>query len=229
MSHDELGPPRDARKARLLRLYAALAERFGPQRVSATTRAFEVAVAAILAPEWTSAARGVEALRAARALTPRALAELPAPAIEALIRPAGSPPITAARLRAFAGFVVARHAGRLAGMRRAPLGPLRSSLLDVPGLRPETVDAILLHAVGRPVFVADAHARRVLARHRLVRPDVGYEALRAFAERHLPSDPRLLGELHALLVTVGQRYCRPGTPLCAACPLRWDLRGRAPA
>ena len=144
-----------------------------------------------------------------------------------MIRTAGAYRIKARRLRAVVEFLLEHHSGRLAGMRRAPLGSLRSSLLAVPGLGPETVDAILLHAAGRPVFVADAYAWRVLARHRLVPPTVRYEELRAFVESHLPSDPRLFNELHALLVAVGKRYCR-AVPLCEECPLRPDLAGRAP-
>jgi endonuclease-3 related protein len=97
----------------------------------------------------------------------------------------------------------------------------------VPGLGPETVDAILLYAAGRPVFVADAYARRVLARHRLLGPAARYEEARAFVEAHLPSDPALFNEFHALLVAVGKTYCR-AVPRCAECPLRRDLAGRPP-
>ena len=82
-------------------------------------------------------------------------------------------------------------------------------------------------AVGRPVFAADACARRVFARHRLVPPAARSTELRAFAEAHLPSDPRLFAEFHALLVAVGRRYCR-AVPLCGECPLRPDLGGRRP-
>ena len=39
-----------------------------------------------------------------------------------------------------------------------------ATVLTVHGLGPETADAILLYAAGRPVFVADAYTRRVLAR-----------------------------------------------------------------
>jgi endonuclease-3 related protein len=113
-------------------------------------------------------------------------------------------------------------------MRTAPLGPLRRSLLGIPGLGPETADAILLYAAGRPVFVADAYARRVLARHRLIGAAAGYEESRAFLEAHLPSDPALFNEFHALLVAVGKSHCRT-VPRCDDCPLRADLRGRAPA
>ena len=48
--------------------------------------------------------------------------------------------------------------------------------LNSRGIGPETADAILLYALGRPVFVADAYTRRVLSRHRLVPADIGYEA-----------------------------------------------------
>jgi endonuclease-3 related protein len=113
-------------------------------------------------------------------------------------------------------------------MRRAPLGPLRRELLAVPGLGPETADAILLYAADRPVFVADAYTRRVLVRHRLLRRHAGYEETRAFLEAHLPSDPALFNEFHALLVAVAKTHCR-AIPRCETCPLRFDLRGRRPA
>ena len=100
-------------------------------------------------------------------------------------------------------------------------------LLAIPGIGPETADSILLYALGRPVFVVDAYTRRVLSRHRLLPHDAGYEDVRAFFERHLPSDPRLFNEYHALLVAVGKEYCR-SRPHCAECPLRFDLRGRPP-
>src|SRR5512143_273674 len=109
-------------------------------------------------------------------------------------------------------------------MRRAPLEPLRREMLRVPGLGPETVDAILLYAAGRPVFVADAYSRRVLARHRLIPAGAGYELARAFVEAHLPSDPALFNELHALLVAAGKDHCR-SAPRCPGCPLHRDLDG----
>jgi endonuclease-3 related protein len=77
------------------------------------------------------------------------------------------------------------------------------------------------------VFVADAYTRRVLSRHRIVPPDIGYEALRRRLETHLPADPALFNELHALLVAVAKSHCR-ARPRCEGCPLRFDLRGRRP-
>ena len=70
------GPPRDAVKARLLRLYRNLLRRFGPQHWWPGGSAFEIAVGAILTQHtaWTNAARAVAALRARGLLTPARLA-----------------------------------------------------------------------------------------------------------------------------------------------------------
>lgn len=177
---------------------------------------------------WRNAARAIAALRTRRLLDPRRLAARPAPAVAAVVRPAGTYRVKAERLRAFARWLIRRFDGRFHGLRRAPLGPLRRELLAVPGLGPETTDAILLYAAGRPVFVADAYTRRVLARHRLLPPGARYEQARAFLEAHLPSDPALFNEFHALLVAVAKRHCQV-LPHCVGCPLRGDLGGRPPA
>lgn len=176
---------------------------------------------------WKNAELALARLRGPGLLSPRRLAAVPEPRLAALIRPAGTYRLKARRIRAFLRFLADRFDGLMPRMRRAALAPLRRALLDVPGLGPETADAILLYAAGRPVFVADAYMRRVFARHRLVAPGASAEILRGFAEAHLPSDPRLYNEFHALLVAVGKRYCR-ARPRCAGCPLRFDLHGRSP-
>jgi endonuclease-3 related protein len=210
------GPPRDRTKARLLRLHRTLLARHGPQGWWPARTPFEVAVGAILTQHtaWPGAARAVAALRARRLLTPRRLAACDVVMLGRLVRPAGTYRLKARRLLGFTGWLLRRFDGDFRRMRRAPLGPLRRELLAVPGLGPETADAILLYAAGRPVFVADTYTRRVLARERLLRRDAGYEETRAFLEAHLPSDPALFNELHALLVAVAKTLGRgrPATP-----------------
>ena len=224
------GPPRDPIKARILRLHVALLRRFGPQRGWLGRRAYEIAVGAILAQNtaWTNATLAVDALRARRLLDPRRLVAIPEPELGRIIRSAGTYQVKARRLREFTRWLIARYGGRFEALRRLPLTALRAELLAVSGLGPETVDAILLYAANRPVVVADAYTRRVLVRHRIIAADTGYERARAFLAAHLPSDPALFNELHALLVAVGTTHCRT-VPLCVGCPLRPDLRGRGPA
>jgi hypothetical protein len=84
------------------------------------------------------------------------------------------------------------------------------------------------HAAGRPAVIADAYTRRVLVRHRLIAARASSEEVRHWLEAHLPSDPVLFSELHAVLVAVGKSNCR-SRPRCEGCVLRFDLRGRRPA
>ncbi len=221
--------PVDPLRRRLLRLYWALFRRFGPQRWWPAKTPLEVAVGAILTQNtaWSNVERALERLAARRLLDPRRLRALSQAELARLIRPSGTYRIKAGRLKAFLDFLWERFNGRVERLKTTPLEELRSGLLSVPGIGPETADSILLYAAGRPIFVVDAYTRRVLARHRLVPSDIGYEPLRAVFERHLPSDPALFNEYHALLVAVGKRYCG-SRPLCESCPLRFDLKGRLP-
>ncbi|MGH7313464.1 MAG: endonuclease III domain-containing protein [Candidatus Rokuibacteriota bacterium] len=216
-------------KARLLRLYVRLLRRFGPQRWWPGHTPYEVAVGAILTQHtaWANAARAVGALRSRGLLRAERLAALPERRLADVVRASGTYRLKARRLRAFTRWLLERHDGRWASVRRARLGVLRRDLLSVAGLGPETVDAILLYAARRPVFVADEYTRRVLIRHRLLPAGASYEQARAFMESHLPSDPALFNEFHALLVAAGKAYCRT-IPRCERCPLRLDLRGRRP-
>src|SRR5687767_4357375 len=207
------GPPHDPVKARLLRLYRVLLRRHGAQHWWPGRSAFEVAIGAILTQHtaWTNAARAVAALRARGLLTPGRLAAVSEAQLADVIRSAGTYRLKARRVRTFTAWLLARFNGRFDGLRRAPLGALRRELLGLSGLGPETVDAILLYAAHRPTFVADAYARRVLGRHKLLPPAAGYEEARAFIESHLPSDPALFNEFHALLIAAGksERARRP--------------------
>jgi endonuclease III related protein len=200
------GPPRDAVKARLLRLHIALLRRFGPQQWWPGRSAYEIAVGAILTQNtaWTNAARGIAALRERRLLDPRRLMAVSEAELGRVIRPAGTYRLKARRVRHFTAWLLRRFDGRFDGLRRAPLAPLRAEMLAISGLGPETVDAILLYAAHRPVAVADTSTRRLLARHRLIAANAGYETARAFLEAHLPSDPALFNELHALIVAAGK-------------------------
>jgi endonuclease-3 related protein len=204
-------------------MYRALLDRFGHQHWWPGRTPFEVAAGAILTQHtaWTNAAVAVAALRSRGLLVPRRLLEVPETELATIIRRAGTYRLKARRLRAFTHWLVAASGGRFAWMRSAALPEARQTLLRVPGLGPETVDAILLYAANRPVFVADAYARRVLARHGVLPAGASYEEARRFLESHLPSDPALFNEYHALLVEVGKRHCRTD-PRCADCPLGRD-------
>jgi endonuclease-3 related protein len=105
-------------------------------------------------------------------------------------------------------------------MQNQPLESLRLELLAVKGIGPETADSILLYALNLPTFVVDTYTHRIFSRHRFIDDDIGYEELQAFFMDHLPSDPQLYNEYHALLVRLGKEYCKKKEPRCDDCPLK---------
>ena len=117
-------------------------------------------------------------------------------------------------------------------MAAAPTFSLRLRLLALPGVGPETADAILLYALGHPVPVADEYLRRIADRHQLLAPPPGrnrkcYDALVALTRQAFAADPApalsgLYNEFHALTVAVGKAHCGR-TADCKGCPLATDL------
>src|SRR5581483_10280533 len=206
-----------------------LHRRYGPQRWWPARSRFEVVVGAILTQNaaWRNVEAAIGRLRAAGALHPAAVGALPRRRLEVLVRPSGTFRVKAARLHAFVRHLARHHGGRLGRLLAMPLAELRAELLAIPGIGRETADAIALYAAGRAVFVVDAYTRRILGRHGLIPAHADYDAVQARLMAHLPHDPALFNEYHALLLRVAKEHCRV-RPRCAGCPPRADLGGRPP-
>ena len=208
--------------ANLRNYYQRLRAHFGHQHWWPGDTPFEVCVGAILTQNtaWSNVEKAIANLKRARALSPRALHQLSERQIAALIRPSGYFNIKARRLKAFIEFLFAEYGGSVTWMRREQLTPLREKLLSVNGVGPETADSILLYALGKPIFVVDAYTRRVLVRHRLIKPSATYDEIQKLfhASFHLhPSS--LFNDFHAQFVAVGKTYCKSRVALCENCPL----------
>jgi endonuclease-3 related protein len=201
-------------------LYTILLQHYGPQGWWPGDTPLEVAVGAILTQNtnWQNVALAIDRLKQAGLLAARALYELPEAALAVHIRPAGYYNIKARRLKNFLDFLFAGYGGSLESLAAAPWPRLRSELLAVKGIGPETADSILLYALEKPAFVVDAYTFRILSRHNLAPDPCSYEELQAIFTAALPPDPALYQEYHALLVRTGKDCCRP-RPRCAACPL----------
>jgi endonuclease-3 related protein len=221
-------------KASLLRYYVAMLRRYGPQNWWPAESRFEVIVGAYLTQNtnWSNVERAMANLRRARALSVKGIRELPLPRLQQLVRPSG---------------YFRQKAIKLNRMFSQPTDKLRAELLALNGVGPETADSILLYGGNHPVFVVDAYTRRILERHRLITAKTKYEEIRVLMEQAVTqadpqslvttngSDPRHpvsrmsrmsrselaqhYNEFHALIVRVGNQYCRK-TPKCEECPLR---------
>lgn len=201
-------------------MLAAVGERlrrhYGPLGWWPAASPFEVVVGAVLTQNtaWTNVERAMANLRAAGVLTPVALSALTEPELAELIRPSGTYRVKAKRLAGLLQWLGPDWQARLAG----DLDAVRADLLAVPGIGPETADAILLYAVGHATFVIDAYTRRILGRIGVAPSEDSYEGWRRLFMRTLPPDVAGYNEYHAGLVQLAKDHCRT-KPVCRGCPL----------
>ncbi len=209
---------------RLMEMYNRLKDHFGPQHWWPGDTRLEIIVGAVLTQNtnWKNVERAIANLKDQGLLSIQALASATVPQLAQAIRPAGYYNIKARRLKNLIDFIVSRQGGDLSFLLKEALGPLRKGLLGVKGVGPETADSILLYGADRPVFVVDAYTHRILYRHGMAGEQATYNELQTLFVDHLPDDPALFNEFHALIVRTGKDYCRK-RPLCKVCPLEtWE-------
>jgi endonuclease-3 related protein len=215
-------------------MHDALAEAYGPQHWWPAQTPFEVILGAYLTQNtaWKAVERSLANLRSAGALTVDGLRSLALKDLQRLIQPSGFHTRKAPALKAFVALLDEEFGGSLDTLAASPTDPLRRRLLALPGVGPETADAILLYALGHPVPVADEYLRRIAERHALLTPPPGhnrkgYESMadltrQAFSIDAPGKQALLFNEFHALAVAVGKAHCGR-TAHCAGCPLATDL------
>ncbi len=213
---------RHDKKSSLLEIYDRLVTHFGPSHWWPGESPLEIMVGAILTQNtsWNNVERAIERLKIEGALSASFLNQVDERVLSDWIRSTGYYRIKAKRLKNFFRFFISEYQGRTQNMQDQPLEHLRQQLLQVNGIGPETADSILLYALGRPIFVVDAYTHRIFSRHQLIDEDISYEDLQAYFMDHLPSDPQLYNEYHALLVRLGKEFCQKKNPRCQECPLK---------
>lgn len=205
---------------KLLAIYKTLKDHNGHRGWWPGTTRLEIIVGAILTQNtaWVNVESALRSLKSKKWLNTKSLRHVPEGQLARAIRPSGYYRQKAKKLKAFVRFLDESYGGSLRRVAMAPTDTLRSQLLCVWGIGPETADSILLYAFHRSVFVIDAYTQRVLRRHGLATAEAGYEQLRSLFEGRLPRDVALWNDYHAQLVWVGKNHCR-STPKCEGCPL----------
>ncbi len=223
-------PPRPGNEAILLAIFTALHAQYGPQHwwPAITGSRWEIMMGAVLTQRtsWRNVDRALANILAAWGVEglsdPVRVLRASHEELVELIRPAGHFRSKPRRLKLLAEFIV-KHGGvdNLAASDETT-DTLRDKLLAVWGVGPETADAILLYALQRTTFVADAYALRLASRWGLISPDAGYYEIQRLFTDNLPHDLALFNEYHALIVEHGKQLCRP-RPLCHSCLLYRSL------
>jgi len=193
---------------------------YGPQHWWPAEEPFEMIVGAILTQSaaWSNVEKAIANLKAAKALSPQALRQLPLPEVAALIHPCGYYNAKALKLKSLAHWLGECYGDNLDKLLANNIDDLRQQLLSIHGIGQETADSIILYGANKPIFVIDAYTRRIIDRIGLAPETNSYTAYQTLFMHGLPTDSELFKEYHALLVCLAKNVCR-SRPLCQQCCL----------
>jgi endonuclease III related protein len=214
-------------RRRLIReVFEQLLSALGPQYWWPADSPFEVIVGAILTQNtaWRNVKQAIGRLRENDLLTSQSISTLSLSELALLIRSSGYYNQKARKLKAFCDHLHNHWQGRLDDFLSQDMEKLRTELLGLHGIGPETADSILLYAARQPSFVVDAYTYRIFHRHGWVPESIAYEDLRSFFMEAMEPDVAMFQEYHALLVRTGHLYCRR-KPSCESCPLHESQEG----
>jgi endonuclease III len=170
--------------------------------------------------------RAFDALRR-RFLSWDALARARPADVADAIRSGGLANIKAPRILAILREIEDRQgAFDLEWMREATDREVETYLLSLPGVGPKTAACVLAFSLGRPALPVDTHVHRVAGRLGLLPPRTTASAAHGLLAQIVP--PGLRVTMHVGLIRLGREICRPGRPICRACPLN-DVCPTAPA
>jgi endonuclease-3 related protein len=205
----------------LLKIYKKLLSFFGPQHWWPGNTALEIIIGAILTQNtnWKKIEKAIAELRTNKTLNYFSLKKIKEKELALSITASGYYRIKARRIKNFLDFLEEKCGGKIYKLKKIKLKKLRKELLNVNGIGPETADSILLYALDKPVFVIDAYTKRIFSRHNFMAPNVSYETAQKIFMENLPPNISLYNEFHALIVKLGNTYCKK-SPKCAKCPLR---------
>mgnify|MGYP005838892011 CR=1 FL=1 len=205
----------------LMNIYNRLYKSFGSRNWWPADTAEEVIFGAILTQNitWKNVEQAIGALKEQGKLSFKAIANMDEQTLATIIRPARFLNQKARALKTFADYFGNNYRFSIKNMKKRELWALRKELLGLYRIGPETADSILLYALGKPIFVIDVYTKRIFSRHGFLNMEDSYEAYQNFFMQNLPQETGLYNEYHALLVHLGNQYCKP-KPLCGSCPLR---------
>ena len=189
-----------------------------PERRS--REAFGVLIQTILSQNTNdhNSHKAFERLRDEFPIKPEALAQVPPEKLKPAIEIAGLSNIRSHRIVEVSRAVLEQFGGDLSPVLSLPIEEARKKLMSIGGggIGPKTADVVLLFAGNRKVMPVDTNIFRVTDRICFAKGR-NYERTRLAWERLVPSDK--LYSMHLLLIRLGREICRPGVPLCEACPI----------
>lgn len=191
-------------KTQMTQVLHRLMMHYGPQRWWDGENEVEDMLAMILIQRTTERNAQLAMANLIDVLDYEALLTLSEEDLQARIRPAGFYKQKSKTIRGVTRFLYER--GGVSGLDELNTTTLRTQLLHLNGIGPETADVMLLYLFNRPVFVADEYARRLFRRLGLGDYE-DYEQMRQAIQPLVADIPVAeLQEWHAVIDEHGKAY-----------------------
>jgi len=218
-------------------LYKILLDHFGKQnwwpidkkyhQLNKTDPRFEIMVGAILTQNtaWINVEKALNNLKSDHALDASNIYEINENKLKKLIQPSGYYNQKTQRLKQLSFHLKNNYSYNLDEFFNRKTNRIRSELLSLNGIGPETADSILLYAGEHPIFVVDAYTKRISKRIPLQTSTKTYDDIQTFFQNSLTNhfkDKKLVEtykELHALIVELAKNFCKKN-PNCNSCILK---------
>jgi len=208
---------------RLIKIYKKLLKNYGEQNWWPGDSKLECAIGTILTQNtsWTNVEKAINNLKSFMDINIENLSAISTDKLSLLIRPSGFYKQKAKRIKGLIEFINKEYEGKIENMEQEDMKTLRSGLLSVNGIGPETADCILLYVADKAIFVIDKYTYRLLYRHGLVERETNYLEMQNIFMENLENRLDLFGEFHALIVEVGKNHCKKRA-ICDDCPINFD-------
>ena len=201
-------------------LYHVLWDAWGDPYWWPGRNAWECAAGAVLVQNttWKNAGRMIPVLRENGWGDPASVLAAPIEPMQQAMRSVGYYKMKTRKLRELAQWWLDRDVDN-GGIEDRPDEELRTDLLGVWGIGPETCDDILCYSFGRPWFVVDAYAIRTKQRILGTDETPTYQELQDEVHSQVTRHPLVMNHLHGMVVNLCKFVCR-SKPKCDVCPLR---------
>ncbi len=163
----------------------------------------EICLGAILTQNtnWNNVEKCIYNLNKAKLIDVNKLKNIKTEKLAKLIRSSGYYNQKAIKIKNFIDFLIKN---KVKFLKNKNMKELRTELLSINGIGPETADSILLYAFEKPIFVIDNYTKRIFFKLKICKEDISYDELQKMFMTNLKHDVKLFKEYHALIVKCGK-------------------------
>lgn len=205
----------------LMNIFNLLLERFGKRFWWPGDSALEIIFGCILTQNvsWKNVEEAINNLKRNNLIDTHKILSIPVDDLGLLLKSTRYYIQKALNLKNFCTRLNEDFAGSLDSLFALDTTKLREYLLSLKGIGKETADSIILYAGNKPIFVVDAYTKRIFSRLGYFDKNSSYDEVQNFFTKNLVQDLYIFNEFHALIVCLGQSFCKSSNPLCSSCPL----------